>query len=179
MKFIFMLMFSLACTHKSSAPKELEGFTEVSRRPLQIKDARGEEVHYKKDAWQVTVRMIGPVDAASFDKAVALREFELAQPFRAERSPYAGALTDTVQCPASFKPRLKRENGPPPAWRAETSATARRATACSEKDFALKGVEVIYFCEQKKALVTVTAYFPKSDSAYPEGTWFANPRCMD
>ena len=177
MRWWWLCLIFTGCTPKSEVPKDLAGFSEISRRTLEIKGAAGLEVRYRSGSSEAVIRSLSGVNPSAFDKAVELREFELAQPFRAERSPYPGAVTDTVQCPGKFRPRVKKSDGEPRLWRAETFATARKSVACGDPEFAMKGVELIYYCARQRKLVTVNAYFAKENVRPVWGEWLSTAAC--
>ena len=179
MRWWWLFLIFLACTHKSDPPKELGGFSEVSRRELRIKDSSGQEVRYKSGQAEAVLRTLSGVNEEAFDKAVDLREFELAQAFRAERSPYPGTLTDTVQCPAKFRPRIQKNGEDPRLWRAEVFATSRKSVACGDNEFALKGVELIYYCKKQRKLVTINAYYEKKKESPVWSEWLTKAECGD
>lgn len=177
MKWLTMCILLAGCTQRPAIPKELAGFSEISRRELTIKNTAGLEVRYKRGASEAVIRTLNGAEPGAFDKAVDLREFELAQPFRAERSPYPGAVSDTVQCPEKFKPRTTKTGGDPRTWRAEIYSTARKAVACGDADFVFKSVELIYYCGSSRKLVNVTAYLAKDEKQPAWNEWFSRADC--
>jgi hypothetical protein len=189
MRFLFVLFFVSACTAKDESKTfspqglnitGLDGFREISKRNFKIKQSEAEEVRISKDRLEVTLRSVNDARIESFSKSVELREFELGRPFRSERSPYPGAVTDDVQCPGEFRPRLFKSSGPNRwFWRAEIYASSRKTQVCNEADFMLKSVEVITYCPSSKKLFTVHAYWPKSETKIDWATWVGTASCKD
>jgi hypothetical protein len=186
--FLFLCVLS-ACTAKeepTALPQRgieipgLEEFREVSKRTFKIKKNDAEEVRFSKGKTEITLRSITDASVESFSKSIDLREFELSRTFRAERSPYPGAVTDDVRCPENFRPRLTRVTGPNRwFWRAEIYASSRKTQVCSETDFVLKSVEIIAYCPNSKKLITVQAFTPKNEASIDWATWLSTANCRD
>lgn len=186
-QFLLIILILTSCTDKKNRPEAsqqdlrlpgTEGFREISKRAFKIKQSDAEEIRLSNDAIEVTLRSVSSASSDTFSKSVELREFELGRPFRTERSPYPGAVTDDVQCPPSFRPRITKINGPERwFWRAEIYSSSRKTQVCNETDFVLKSVEIITFCPESKKLITVHSHIPKEDTKVDWATWLTTADC--
>ena len=157
---------------------DLDRFSVVSERKSRIRGEDVEERQFANGEATATLRSISGASVDTFSKAVALREFELGRPFRAERSPYAGAVTEDVQCPEQFRPRFTKIVGPQQwVWRAEIYSSGRKNQVCSQTDFVFKAVEIMVFCPGVKKFFIINAYAPKLDFVTDWSVWLKSVQC--
>lgn len=189
MKFWLLALMSittLACTksHTLSDVNQIEGLSapniakmnRVSERQFQIKDSPGVEYVFQNKETFLTIKKIQNAHDNNFEQAVRLREFELERPFREERSPYPGALTASVRCPESFRPKITADKIHF-YWRSEVAVSKRKTPICSDADFSLKSVEVIFFCPKQNLLFIISGTFPKESSDLDWSSWLSDTRC--
>lgn len=182
---IFASIFLLgACTKKTEGGglagleiESLKSFKQTDAKPFSLNGLEGSDLKFSDGEAEAKVKMVRGTDEKSFAKAVEIREFELSRPFREERSPYPGAVTESVKCPDEFRARTKKsENRGAKVWRAEIPQSSRRMPVCRDEDFKLKGVELIVYCPGSRILYTVNAAFPRANSETWE-KWFASLKC--
>ena len=171
----FFLFLLTACTDKTAGIKHLDapdlnGMREESRKNFKLKDKSVQEVRYVKDQREILIKIISDASPESLLKAIELRQFELDRPFREERSPYPGAVTESVRCPDAFKPRIeKREN----FWRAQFATSKRKLLVCNEQELEYSTVEILLYCPTRRTLFNLTAYAPKGHA------WLSQFACAD
>lgn len=160
--------------------EDLKGKNPTNSRTFEIKAKAAEERKFALDEGEVSIKTVAGVEPSAFEKSVALREFELARPFREERSPYPGAVTASQKCPENFRAKIsKRTDKSINVWRAEFPASHRRTQVCSDSEFVTKMIEQIVYCPSSKKLFTVTGSLPRAQAKPDWAEWLKKMDCAE